>query len=145
MEHLIPRNLLGGQRNCFEAEAQLLHTETSSNILAPTQCLFRLCRPNPLDRLRHTNVVRLKLVQTHSSGQSEPTQQPVERRPRLGNPSGGEVINNRGPDEGDTIVSQPDDPPSTKSMQPVGVGRGGKLTGSQRESEPPADRTVRRP
>lgn len=40
--------------------------------------------PNPLDRLRQANVVRLEFVQTHTDERRRGAKSPVERAPRLG-------------------------------------------------------------
>jgi hypothetical protein len=62
--------------------------------------------PHTLDGLRHTNVIRLELVETDSGGESECTQKPVQERTELGDTTLGEVVNDGGPVEYEYLIQE---------------------------------------
>lgn len=64
--------------------------------LRHTPSLFHscLCRPDTLDKLGDTNVVRLKLVQAHTNNESRAVQRPPENLVQTGMCSLGDVVDN---------------------------------------------------
>lgn len=57
----------------------------------------KLCLPDPLDSLGHTNIVRLELIQSHSHSQRSSTEKPRAECPSLGHTLRREVVDDQGP------------------------------------------------
>lgn len=62
-----------------------------------------LCSPDAAQGLCHTDIVRLKLVQTNGGGEGECAQEPVAEAAELGDALRGEVVNNGSPVRGQLL------------------------------------------
>lgn len=79
--------------------------------------------PNPLDRLRQPNVVRLELVQPHADERGRGAEPPVERALRLGVLARGDVV---GDDVLETHVRVEEKRAAEEGVEARVEGAGGK-------------------
>lgn len=67
----------------------------------------RLCLPHSPKALRHTNIIRLELVQSNGRGESEDAQEPAAKRTGFRHTLHGEVVDDGCPGLGVSHISSP--------------------------------------